>query len=205
MLHKSWTEIGTVPARQQHLAFGHLGILITDHLKLQVRSNAVERDWRMLAEIRGAKSSQFFTPITDEIKRPLERRSRCQSMRKLDYCRGARSIVVSAVINGIAIYRRADSEVIEMRRQQKNFRVGARVLAGQYANSVVAVSRRVFRLKLQRDGRSVLQTRQLITGTRREWDHGKSSAHRAAGASGEMRMNRTAFRAGSLHLLRSEL
>src|SRR6185437_8667484 len=75
MLHKSWTEIRTVPAREQHLALRHLRILITDHLELQIRSNVLERDWRMFAEVRRPKSSQFFAAVTDKINRSLERLS----------------------------------------------------------------------------------------------------------------------------------
>jgi len=53
-------EIGSIPAREEEDSRGHLGILVADHFELEVGNKVMERNGRMLAEVRRSEFTEFF-------------------------------------------------------------------------------------------------------------------------------------------------
>src|SRR5947209_14738032 len=190
MLDQRGSKVRAIPAGEHHLSFWHLWILIADHLEFQIRGHAVERNGRMLAEISRIQSAEFFAAIADEVNRPPWRRTGGKRMRKFDDSRGSRGIVVSAVINGIAVYSLADSEMVEMGGEQNHLCARARLLTRQHANRVIAVAWIVLSLHLNRNIRSIGEPGEPLGSRRRKRENAYACIHGSAFSSGKMRRDR---------------
>ncbi len=101
----------------------------------------------MLAEIRRSQFAGLLAAIADKQHAAFERRPARQRMRQLQHRRGARRIVVRAVVDAIAVPCGTHAQMVEVRRQQNRprLRIGSR----QITDRVVREARSALRHRMR--------------------------------------------------------
>ncbi len=128
-------KIRSVPARQQQRILRHLRVLGSDHLKLQIGHQILDRHRAMPPEVLTTQLPRLFTPVADKQNTSPQPRPACQRMRQLEHRRRSGRIIICAVIDHIAIHRLADPKMIQVRRQQN--RPARRITPRQIPDRVV--------------------------------------------------------------------
>src|SRR5439155_26994689 len=106
----------------------------------------------MFAEIHRAQAADFLTAKQGKNNCAFRFRSSAQTARQLQHGRGSGRVIVSAVVDVVDVHRIADSEMVEMRREQYPAVPQGWITPAQHSDGVpgIALFRRAGRYKEQR-------------------------------------------------------
>src|SRR5262249_34594104 len=130
--------------------------------------------------------------VADKVDRSLRRGAACECAREFEDSDRAGGVVVRSVVDGIAVYRSCDSEMVEMGGQQNRLGVGAGIFAGQHGNGVVGVARSVLGVDFEGGGGVGREFCKALARIFGDGENAKAPAERASGI-GKMRFDCAAF------------